>query len=73
MKPTWYRASFALHDSHERAAGDLSVFFDYDLRCWTFGFRVDNDPSWLDLVIEVGPLRLSLMRWKTPVFILGDE
>lgn len=64
MEATWHRVSTTLLDSGNDREGTLSVFFDYDLGSWTFGFRFEHDPSWFDLVIECGPIRLSFTYWR---------
>lgn len=62
-KATWHEASIALKDDNSRN-GTVSVFFDYDLGNWVFGWRLGRDPSWYDLVIEIGPFRLSFTYWR---------
>lgn len=69
MKPTWTRVSTTIYgDSHD--PGTVSIFFDYDLRCWLFGVSSDLDPSWYDFKISIGPIGLSFMYWRTYVALL---
>lgn len=66
MNTTWNRASVTLLDRDDRA-GTVSLFFDYDLGRWTFGPRLEVDQCWVDFVIEVGPLSISLVYWRIRV------
>jgi hypothetical protein len=69
MKAKWYRASGALLDNDPRE-GTVSVFYDYDLRAWTFGVRFEVDECWYGISFEFGPIRLSLNYWRHHVCIL---
>ena len=62
MTPTWHRVSTGLWtDSNP---GTVSVFIDYDLLHWSFGFRVEVDPSWLSLYLDLGPITISPTYWR---------
>lgn len=63
MKATWHRISATLFDRDQRP-GTITIFFDYDLGNWVFGWRLDQDPCWYDLSIEIGPFRLSFNYWR---------
>lgn len=70
MKATWCRVSTTLFDRDQRP-GTVTVFFDYDLRCWLFGVSLDPDPSWYDLKFSFGPIGLSLNYWRRQVYLLS--
>ena len=64
MKTSWHRAGGTLIDeSHNPET--LSVFWNYDLGNWLFGFRWEPDDGgcWYDLTINLGPVYLSYVWW----------
>lgn len=67
VTPTWNRANFALIDQGDARQGTVSVFFDYDLGNWTFGFRLEHDECWFDFVIQGGPFQISTIYWRVPM------
>ena len=66
---TWYKASTTLFDRDQKI-GTVSVYLDYELRCWLFGITFDPDPCWYDLRILLGPIGLSFMYWRRPVYVV---
>lgn len=64
MNATWHKASGAILDRDARE-GTVSVFWDYDLGRWSFGFRFEHDDSWYDFHIDLGPANLSFCYWRT--------
>jgi hypothetical protein len=65
----WYRASTTLFDRNQKI-GTITVYFDYDLRCWLFGVSMDPDPCWYDFRLSLGPVGVSFTYWRRPVFFL---
>ena len=72
MKPTWYRVSTSF-DSNDQKTGSITVYFDYDLRCWMFGFTFERDLCWYDLKISFGPIGISFMYWRKHVHIFDPD
>lgn len=63
MKPTWHRVSTRIFgESH--APGTASLFFDYDLGRWSFGFRFEHDKMWFDYYLDLGPISFSFCYWR---------
>lgn len=74
MKPRWHRVSGTIYDQGDQRAETVSVFYDYNLLNWFFGFPLDCDESWYDLHIGVGPIGVSFVFWRRYVAVLhpGD-
>ena len=72
MKTRWNRASITLAGDNQEA-GSVSVFFDYDLRCWLFGLSFDVDDSWYDMKVSFGPIGLSFTYWRRYVFLFDPD
>lgn len=71
MKTRWHRAAGSLFDRGDAREGTLSVFWDYNLMNWFFGFSFDIDDCWYDLNIGAGPVGLSFTYWRRHVYLLG--
>ena len=72
MKPNWHRASVTLINNSQEPGG-VTVYFDYDLRCWLFGISISPDPYWYDLKISLGPIGFSLMYWRRYAYVYDPD
>lgn len=63
---SWYRFVGTLKDAEPRRDGTVSVFFEFNLWNWAFGFRIDPDPHWLTIFFDCGPLQLDFTYWRSP-------
>lgn len=68
MKATWHRAQVELIGSpHWRDRGSFSVYADYDLANWTFGLLFGLDGHWTEVVLQFGPLGLTVIYWRPKI------
>ena len=72
MKPRWHRAAGAIFDRGDSREETLSVFYDYNLLNWFFGFSFERDECWYDFHVGVGPIGVSFTFWRRYVAVLHD-
>lgn len=67
---TWDRASGSWF-YRDSKPGTFTVFYNYDIGSWLFGFRFEREPEWFDMHVSIGPIDISLCYWRRLAHLEG--
>ncbi len=63
MDNKWHRAAGGWF-GQDSEPGTVTLFWNWDLLDWTFGLRLEDDPSWRDVHFHFGPISFDICYWR---------